>query len=73
VHQLNRDLDLDLPTGPEWSTVAGLVIAIAGRIPERNERITLPDGVVAEILDATVRGIRLIRLHKPPPAEPEAQ
>jgi putative hemolysin len=71
VHQLNRELDLDLPTGPGWSTVAGLVISVAGKIPERSERIALPDGIVAEILDATVRGVRTLRLHRPRPPAPE--
>jgi len=73
VHQLNRELDLDLPTGPEWSTLAGLVMAVAGKIPERNERITLPDGIEVEILDATARGVRLLRVRKPRPSQVEAE
>jgi putative hemolysin len=70
VHQLNRDLDLDLPTSPDWSTLAGLVMAAAGRIPERNERITLPGGIEVEVLDATARGVRQLRLHKPRASKP---
>jgi hypothetical protein len=48
-------------------------MAVAGKIPERNERITLPDGIEVEILDATARGVRLLRVRKPRPSAVESE
>ena len=49
VHELNRELDLDLATGPQWSTIAGLVIHEASEIPISGQRFTLEDEVEVEI------------------------
>jgi putative hemolysin len=62
VRELNRSLGLDLPEGGDWNTLAGLFINLAGRIPEKGELQTLPDGVVMEVLDASPRRIRSVRL-----------
>jgi putative hemolysin len=66
VHELNRELDLDLEAGPDFSTIAGLVIAKAGEIPKAGRRLAVDeDGEVeAEVLEATVRGIKLLRLRR---------
>lgn len=61
IRELNRALDLELPEG-DWNTVAGLCIAVAGRIPTAGEKITLQGGVVAEIADASPRKIRTVRI-----------
>ena len=66
VHELNRELDLDLPTGPQWSTIAGLLIHEAEGIPTPGQRFTLADEVEVEILDATSRGVRALRLRRLP-------
>ena len=64
VHELNRELDLDLPTSPQWSTIAGLLIHQAGEIPIPGQRFTLEDEVEAEVLDATSRGVKVLRLRR---------
>ncbi len=56
----------------EVDTVAGLVSALAGRVPQRGEVIPHPLGYEFEILDADPRRVKRLRLRKiepPPPAD----
>ncbi len=54
-------------------TVAGLVSALAGRVPQRGEVIAHPDGFDIEITDADPRRVKRVRLRQPPkPAKDEA-
>jgi len=62
VRDLNRALSLDLPEDGDWTTVAGLCLALAGRIPKSGESLSLPSGVVLEIVDASQRKIRKVRV-----------
>ncbi|MFT3766807.1 MAG: hemolysin family protein [Minicystis sp.] len=72
VHEVNRSLDVDLPVGPGWSTIAGLALEVAGRIPQEGERLHAPEGVDLEIVEATDRQVRAVRMRKaPPPPEEE--
>jgi putative hemolysin len=64
VRDVNRALDLELPEGAGWSTVAGLCLSLAGRIPRVGERLTAPDGTTLEIADSSERQIRAVRLRK---------
>jgi putative hemolysin len=65
VHEINRELDIALAQGPGWSTLAGLLINEAERIPEPGTTITLPDGIRADIVDADPTRIRVVRLRLP--------
>jgi putative hemolysin len=69
IRDVNRELDLNLPEEEGWSTVAGLCLALAGRIPSAGEKIDVPNNVMLEIVDASPRRVRSVRIH-PPPAEP---
>jgi putative hemolysin len=71
IREVNRGLDLDLPEGEGYTTVAGLCIALAGAVPQRGDRLAAPDGTEIEIVDATPRVVRLVRVRHPPrePAE----
>ena len=71
IRDVNRALDLDLPEGDGWSTVAGLCIHLAGRIPEKGERLVAPDRTGLEVLEASARRVRLVRI-MPPPSEESA-
>ena len=57
----------------EIDTIAGLVTAIAGRVPQRGEVVALDDEMEAEITDADPRRIKRLRLRpivratEPPP------
>ena len=73
IRDLNRSLELDLPDDGDWNTIAGLFIGLAGRIPMKGDRQHLPNGVVMEIIDASPRRIRSVRLHPAAPTEHSAQ
>lgn len=62
IRDVNRELALELPEGEHWSTVAGLCIAIAGRIPRAGERLEADDGTMLEVLDASPRRVRTVRV-----------
>lgn len=71
IRDVNRELDLGLPEEDSWSTVAGLCLALAGRIPSAGERISVPGEISLEIVDATPRRVRAVRIHPPPPPAEE--
>ena len=56
------DLDEDI------DTVAGLVSALAGRVPQRGEVIAHPDGFDFEITDADPRRVKRVRVRQTPKA-----
>jgi len=64
VHELNRELGLELPTGARWSTLAGLAIALHGSLPTPATRLKVDEDVELEVLDATSRRVRRIKLHR---------
>lgn len=69
LREVNRALDLELPEGEGYTTVAGLCIAVAGAVPERGARLRAGD-VELEVVDASPRLVRLVRLR--PPARADA-
>ncbi len=62
VRDLNRSLPASLPEDDRWSTVAGLCITLAGRIPEKGFNLTTDGGWVITVVDASPRRVRLVRL-----------
>ncbi len=54
----------------EIDTAAGLVTALAGRVPQRGEVIAHPAGFEIEVTDADPRRVKRIRLRRVTPAEP---
>ncbi|AUX37445.1 MULTISPECIES: hemolysin family protein [Sorangium] len=64
VREVNRELDLALPEGEGWSTVAGLCLELTGRIPATGEVLRTPDGTTLEIADAIPRQVRRVRLRR---------
>ena len=56
-------LDLD----EEIETVGGLVTALAGRVPQRGEVISHPDGFELQVLDADPRRVKRVRLRPTTP------
>ncbi len=71
IREVNRALDLELPEGEGYSTLAGLCIALAGGIPSPGARLTSAHGVVLEVLEATPRLVRRVRVIPPPPEKEE--
>jgi putative hemolysin len=72
IRELNRTLGFDLPDDGDWNTVAGLCIGMAGHILTTGEKLTLPNGVLVEVVDASARRIRSLRIHAPHPNNDEA-
>ena len=60
-----EDLEEDI------DTVAGLVSALAGRVPQRGEVIAHPAGFEFEITDADPRRVKRVRIRRLEPAEAE--
>jgi putative hemolysin len=62
IRQINRALGLELPEEGSWTTVAGLALALAGRVPSVGEVLPLPNGVTLEMVDVSPRRVRSIRV-----------
>jgi putative hemolysin len=62
IRDANRMLPFELPAGDEYATVAGLCSHVAGEIPQTGRTIPLSDGVSLEIVDATMRRVRWVRV-----------
>jgi putative hemolysin len=66
LREVNRALGLELEEGQGYSTVGGLCAARTGDIPPPGARLPLEDGTVLEVLEATPRRVRTVRIHLPP-------
>jgi len=67
IHEVNEALEIDLPEGEEFETVAGFVFNRAGRLVEAGEEITY-DGiriVVEEVENTRIKKARLEQLDLP--------
>jgi putative hemolysin len=74
VRKVNRDLQLDLPVGKDRTTIAGLCMALAQAIPQAGERVTTENGTVIEVVEASNRRVRRVRIHpvaRDPDADPD--
>jgi putative hemolysin len=69
IRDLNRALDLELPEEGDWNTLAGLFIHLANHIPQIGEHQRLPDGTLLEVLDASPRRVRTLRVQRPKPLQ----
>jgi putative hemolysin len=65
IRELNRELNLGLPEEGDWNTVAGLFIHRTGHIPKAGEQAKLADGTVLEVMEASPRRIRTLRVRAP--------
>ncbi|MBS1150530.1 MAG: hypothetical protein H6Q89_2228 [Myxococcaceae bacterium] len=70
VREVNRTLGFELPEEAGWTTIAGLCLALAGRIPAVGELLKTANGYLLEILDASPRRIRAIRISRLAGAQP---
>jgi putative hemolysin len=62
IREVSRALDIELPDDGSWTTIAGLVLALAGRLPRSGESFQVSEGVWLDVVDATPRRIRLVRI-----------
>jgi len=69
VRKVNRDLHLDLPTGKDRTTIAGLCMSLAHAIPQAGEKLVTDNGTVLEIIESSPRRVRRVRIHVTAPAD----
>jgi putative hemolysin len=63
TRKVNRDLHLDLPVGKDRTTIAGLCMSLAQAIPQAGEKLTTDNGTVLEVIEASPRRVRRVRIH----------
>ncbi|NVB80843.1 MAG: HlyC/CorC family transporter [Kofleriaceae bacterium] len=62
TRKVNRTLNTALPIGRESMTIAGLCIALALAVPSVGAKLTTPDGTLLEVVDASPRRVRMVRV-----------
>ena len=70
VREVNRALELELPEGEAFATLGGLCMMLAGVIPAPGTRLTTDNGTELEVVDASARRVKQVRI-RPPPQPPE--
>jgi len=73
LREVSRALDIELPDDGSWTTIAGLVLGLAGRLPQAGESFEAPGGIWLDVVDATPRRIRTVRVRKPVQAQPPGE
>jgi putative hemolysin len=69
IRQANRLLEFELPEHGDYTTIAGLSLALAGRVPSAGEVLQLPNGGTLEMVEVSPRRVRSVRVRPPPPAQ----
>lgn len=73
VRDVNRALKIDLPESDHWHTIAGLCITLAEEIPAQGTRVMCPGGAELEVVDASPRRVRCVRVHPPKQGVPAGE
>ena len=63
IDEANEEMELDLPEGEEYETVAGFILSLLGHIPRRNEQLRYHDLkiVITEMKGQKIEKILLTR------------
>ena len=61
IDEINEQMGTELPEDEEFDTIAGLILAHAGRVPRRDERFDI-GGVRVTVLDANRRKVEKVRV-----------
>jgi putative hemolysin len=65
IREINRALGVELPEDGDYTTVAGLSLSLAGRVPSVGDVLPLPNGVTLEMVDVSPRRVRAVRVRPP--------
>ncbi|MBX3160470.1 MAG: HlyC/CorC family transporter [Deltaproteobacteria bacterium] len=71
TRRVNRALHTSLPITRESMTIAGVCMALALAVPPVGAKLASPDGTVLEVVEASPRRVRMVRVHRPPAPEGE--
>ena len=63
TRKVNRMLHTTLPIARESTTIAGLCMTLALTVPPIGSKLAAPDGTLLEIVDASPRRVRMVRVH----------
>lgn len=72
IREINRALGMQLPEEGDYTTVAGLSLALAGKVPTNGEVLSLPNGITLEMVDVSPRRVRSVRVRPAPVQVAEA-
>lgn len=64
TRRVNRTLHTTLPIARESMTIAGLCMALALTVPPIGTKLAAPDGTMLEVVDASPRRVRMVRVHR---------
>ncbi|MFC2007595.1 hemolysin family protein [Chloroflexota bacterium] len=56
IEEANEEMELDLPEGDDYETVAGFILSLLGHIPKRNEQLRYRD---LKIVMTEMRGLKI--------------
>lgn len=74
TRKINRALHIELPIARGSTTLAGLCLTLALAVPSVGTTLTSPDGTLLEVVEATPRRVRMVRVrpgkHEQPSAPP---
>ncbi len=73
TRKVNRRLDLALPIARESTTIAGLCMALALTVPPIGSKLKTPDGTMLEVVEASSRRVRMVRLYPRDPHPPKRE
>jgi putative hemolysin len=68
TRKVNRQLHTTLPISRDSTTIAGLCMALALAVPPTGSILKTPDGTTLEVVEASSRRVRTVRIR--PPASP---
>jgi CBS domain containing-hemolysin-like protein len=72
LDELREATGIDLSQNPiaeEVDTVGGLIVTLAGHVPEQGETIEGPEGLIFEVLEADSRRVKRLSIHRRPSGE----
>jgi len=72
IEQVNEALDIDIPEGEEFETIAGFIFNRAGRLVEEGESIEY-DGLLIDVEDVENTRIRKARITRTDDYDPDAE
>jgi len=63
IRDINRSLRIELPEDGGFTTIGGLCMALAGRMPKSGDFLQAPEGIRLQVVEATPRRVLTVRIH----------